>query len=86
MGELDTVESKSNCVKTTVCVSVYVSMCLCVHACSITLKKTEKHYFYESKQYKQYSPILASNFEQKGQENKTSCNLQYCCVPVRVKA
>ena len=27
--------------------------------------------------YKQYSPILASNFEQKGQENTTSYNLPY---------
>ena len=26
--------------------------------------------------YKQYSPILASNFEQKGPENTTSYNLQ----------
>ena len=26
---------------------------------------------------KQYIPILASNFEQKGQENTTSYNLQY---------
>ena len=30
--------------------------------------------------YKQYSPrpILASNFEEKGQENTTSYNLPYC--------
>ena len=27
--------------------------------------------------YKQYSPILASNFEQEGQENMTSYNLPY---------
>ena len=27
--------------------------------------------------YKQHSPILASNFEQKGQENTTSYNLLY---------
>ena len=45
--------------------------------CSITLKKTEKHFFIKVPKYKQYSPILASNFEQKGQENTTSYNLQY---------
>ena len=34
--------------------------------------------------YKQYSTILASNFEQKGQENMTSYNLQYWPVTMAV--
>ena len=57
-------------------------MCMNTINCQVfnNFKKNFKTFFRPTKvpMHKQYSPILASNFEQKGQENTTSYNLQYC--------
>ena len=41
------------------------------------LKRLNETFFIKVPKHKQYSSILASNFEQVGQENTTSYNLQY---------